>query len=462
MMTRAEKMTGKSKHTLAFYTLLYICFFLMSSVIVNKNDDFVFMKGIEQFGSFTGWASFFVNNWGGRIIPQGILVLLLQLPGFVFTAVDAAMWVILLIYACRICDFGKRFDHRIETVLLAIGIFTLIPAAVLTGAVFWKCANIKYLWGTAGILVAIYPLVCQARNSSYTRKDLILAWIACIYTASFEQGAAFMSGALILLFLFNSFVKKHFDKHMMILTAAGIILTAFFYKLPGNALRSQIEVYGQMPKYDMYSAPDKLLWGLWYAVENTEQFMPLVFLALSGIVAYCAFRYRKEDKIFRLIGIVLFVYFGLCWIVRTGSVISGNAHPLGFIYTMITVDNVTFGLNLREALCETIHIAMYALLGASLLYLRPGKTNILPFITFFGGLATMTAIGFSPTIYASGARPQFLGDFFLLCTVFVSVCDAAEGSDFNYTVVTKNVNGEDVQYNEVTDHPGQEYNVHGR
>jgi len=80
------------------YAIVYLAFLILSCYMANYGDDFVFKAGIERYGSFFGWVNFFARMWGGRIVPQGILVLLLQLPEIVFHLFDAFAWVLLLIY----------------------------------------------------------------------------------------------------------------------------------------------------------------------------------------------------------------------------------------------------------------------------------------------------------------------------------------------------------------------------
>lgn len=189
--------------TAAFYICAWLTYFIMSWFIVSRNDDFVFKAGIERYGSFAGWVDFFAHSWGGRVIPQGILVLLLQTSEFWFHFINASMWIVLLIYICRVFDYEGAWDRKAEFLVLSFSIFTFIPESVLAGSVFWKCANVLYLWGIAGMLVTIYPFVCIADGSRYKRHDFALAFIACIYTSSFEQGAIFMSAAVVVLLVYD-------------------------------------------------------------------------------------------------------------------------------------------------------------------------------------------------------------------------------------------------------------------
>ena len=136
-----------------FFLGLYIVYFLLSTCIHNVGDDLVFQKGIEQYGSLHGWIIFFSNNWSGRIIPQGILVALLQFPESIFHMINALMWVLLFTYVVKVYDIHRNFDMKKTIITISILTFSVIPKSVLSQATFWKCANVLYLWGSAMMLI---------------------------------------------------------------------------------------------------------------------------------------------------------------------------------------------------------------------------------------------------------------------------------------------------------------------
>lgn len=408
----------------AFYICVWLVYFIMSLFIVSRNDDFIFKAGIERYGSFAGWVNFFSNNWGGRVIPQGILVLLLQRSEFWFHFINASMWIVLLIYICRVFDYERTWNRKAELLILSFSIFTFIPGSVLAGSVFWKCANVLYLWGIAGMLVTIYPFVCIANGNSYKRHDFALAFIACVYTSSFEQGAVFMSAAVVVLLTYDLLKEKKVDLWLCLLAGTSCALTLFFYKMPGNAVRTKAEVLGSLPKFDMFSVPDKILLGIRYAVENSEAQVTVLYVIMAFIVFVSVFRIRREDKFFKTIAWILIGYFIFCWAICEGKSITGSdGNILEKIYLCINVDTVSFTFSFIDALLECIHIGMIVLLGYMLVIIVPGRVNPLTFISYYGGLATMAIMGFSPTIYASAERPRFIGYLMLVCTVFGSVCD---------------------------------------
>ena len=190
-----KKTFGKN---VIFVSITWLAFFFVSLFVVNRNDDFVFEAGIERYGSLWGWIKFFSNNWGGRVIPQGILVILLQLPDAFFNIINASMWVVLVVYICRVFDPLGVWNREFEIFAVSFLIFTVIPYAVLNEAVFWRCAIVLYHWGTACALIVFYPFICVMNGKKYNKYDIIASFLACIYASSFEQIAVFMSAACII------------------------------------------------------------------------------------------------------------------------------------------------------------------------------------------------------------------------------------------------------------------------
>ena len=409
------------------YVVLYMTFLFLSCYTVSYADDLVFKAGIERYGSFMGWVNFFSHNWGGRVVPQGILVLLLQLPDIVFHFFDAFAWVLLLFYFRKIFDHEQIFSLRVVYSLVIILIFSLIPFSVLSGAVFWKCANVLYLWGSAAVLVAVYPVNVGIQGNTPKTYDYIFAVIAIIYASSFEQAGALMCGVFLLLIAYALYSRIRLKWQDFVLVLFAIAATFFFCLLPGNEVRSYAETLGQLPKYDMYSFTDKILWGLFYTISNVENDAMFVVLFLAGTVAYIMHKNRRRTDLLRLGAYVVLGYFVLCTLNHIGIACTGNTYFIAELFKLVPVDTVTFGVDVKLIIRSVIHFLAYVYLGSSILVIDPKKLEIIGFTFFFGSLATMCVMGFSPTIYASGARPRFLCYLFLIFVEIRIISSAASG-----------------------------------
>ena len=408
-------MKKDSAKKVIWYFALYAMFFLLSCYMVSRADDLVFKAGIERYGGFSGWVKWFSNNWGGRIVPQGLLVILLQFPPVVFNLFNAFAWVLLVIYIKKVFDADGVFRAGFIYGLIPALIFILIPTGVLTGTVFWKCANVLYLWGSAALLAAVYPLVKFIYGQKITVLDYVFSFAGAVYASSFEQAGVFMCGVLFLLLLYSVFVKRMVKWQIVVLFLLAAACTFYFCRLPGNAVRSHIEVLGQLPKYDMYSTLDKVLWGVWYVINYIEEDAMYIVLLLAGTVVFLMHQNRKRNDPVVIGADIMLVFFVLCTINRIGLTNLGREYFLSNLFKLVPVDTVNFGFSALLAICSVIHFLAYVYLGCCILIIHPEKLEIIGFSFFFGGLASMWMMGFSPTIYASKARPRFLCYLFLLC-----------------------------------------------
>lgn len=424
-MEKAKKIIG--------YTALYTAFFIVSCYMVSRDDDLVFQAGIKRYGSFSGWVEWFSHNWGGRIIPQGILVLLLQLPPIVFHFFDAMAWVVLLIYIKKVFDADDHFSKAVVYILTVVLIFVLIPDGILNAAVFWKCANVLYLWGSAALLVGIYPVVQFMREGTIRLSDYILSVIGIVYASSFEQAGVLMCGVLFVFVFFMLCDKRKISWQIVVLFLLAAACTFFFCTLPGNAARSHTEVLGQMQNYDMYSFPDKVLWGIWYVITNTEKEVMYLILLLAGTVTFILYKTRKSSDPVLIGAYFMLAYFLLCTLNRIGMTDAGTAYFINDLFSLVRVDSGEFGFTVSLALRSMIHFMAYVYLGMCIMLVNPERFEPVGFTFYFGALAAMFIMGFSPTIYESGARPRFLGYLFIICVEIRMLSCLAEsmGGDWN-------------------------------
>ena len=140
-----------------------------------------------------------------------------------------------------------------------------------------------------------------------------------------------------------------------------------------------------------------------------------IVLLLAGTVVFLMHQNRKRNDPVVIGADIMLVLFVLCTINRIGLTNLGREYFLSNLFKLVPVDTVNFGFSALLAICSVIHFLAYVYLGCCILIIHPEKLEIIGFSFFFGGLASMWMMGFSPTIYASKARPRFLCYLFLLC-----------------------------------------------
>ena len=188
----------------------------------------------------------------------------------------------------------------------------------------------------------------------------------------------------------------------------------FFAMLPGNKVRYQAEVLGQIQNYDMYTFVDKVLWGIWYAISGVENDAMFLLLLLVVTLAFIMYKTRKPtDPV--LIGLLTVLgYFILCTLNHIGISNGGSSYFISDLFSLIQVDTTQFGISPLTGFRSIIHFMAYVYLGCCIMLIDPKRFRPVGFTFYFGALATMLVMGFSPTIYASKSRPRFICYLFFI------------------------------------------------
>lgn len=407
----------------------FLLMMLLSLYIENRGDDFRFQEGIEVYGSLLGWARWFGANWGGRIIPQGILVLLLQLPSFVYAAVNAGMLVLLNLYAGKILGLSGR-NAALTGFLLPVLTWLLIPLGILQEPLLWKSATVLYAWGTVTFFAAIQPWLLELGKGERPGTGTWLASLAGIlYTSSFEQMAALLAGFALSAHVFGLIMKRKASARLWIYTLLAIGLTVFFaLVLPGNRVRTEEETIAWYSFFGMYSLPEKLLLGLNYTVGSLENEMLPVILLLCGSLLLPG-REKEHPDSWLLQGLRwgVFLYFAVCAIDRLGSSAGHEIEAVSGIYRLFSPREIIFRIPGRTILLNVIHYLAYIALGI-LCTVQPGKpeNRFMNFMLYFGGMGTAVMMGFSPTLIVSEGRARFICYFFLVMVLVKVVLEKTE------------------------------------
>ena len=389
---------------------------IYNSTIRSMNDDFVFAQGIERFGGFWKWMHFYAMNWSGRLIPHGILVLLLQLPNVIFIVLNSIMlfatiYLFILIFAPSSIRYPSIYGLLIICSLLFFKLFGLYDW--FSFVIHWKCASVLYLWSITGFFLAIYPLVLIFRGESVGRFRWIMAYIGGIYSSSFEQMAAFMMIFLIMMTAWNTFIEKRHSRESWLFSIIISILSICFYIMPGNGVRSQAEVLKWLPYFGMLSVFDKIVLGLVRCLTFIYE-SAIVFIFISSVLELIIITKNKYcNKIIICLSIEPVIYYAFALLYRVIKLFGKTIPFLDTAFKLIEVD----GANIiyEHAIVSTV-VAVYTMLifGCMLFFAVTNQQyNPIKPMFFFGGCGTIILMGFSPTIYASGARTSFI--CFALC-----------------------------------------------
>lgn len=411
---------NSKKRSVILYLAMYILLVVFDYCLIEKWDDSNFRDGIANFGNIFAWMKFWAENWSGRVIPQGILVLLMQIPDLGFHLCNAAMWMILLFYTWRNLDCSGSVDRKLGMTVLFFSVFALIPVEVLDDSLFWKSANVTYLWGMAMLMVAIYPHAALLRGKKYRRRDYIIALPACLYASGAEQCGALMSGVMVCITAILLFREHRVEKKILILAIISCALTAFFFMMPGNSVRVRAEILGNFQNFDMFSSLDRTLLGIKYAIGHAECEIPelLALLAVFNLIGFL--NLKRKDRLQELLSWSTTIYFVCNFFDEMSRRMQEGTTYMSSWFALIEINTTDFGISRPTLIAELINVGMIVLLGMNIAWIAE-EFDVLRFCLYFGGFATMWLMGFSPTIYASAERPRFIGYYCLLCCLISEI-----------------------------------------
>ena len=413
---------------------------LVASIFLNlglhsRNDDFYFALALERYGSLFGWAQVYGTTWSGRIIPHGLLVLLLQLPNTVFILINSI--VIVAIFHLFVQLFAPR-NIRFKTLAGVVMMLSLLLLKFwneweITNVIHWKCSAVLYVWCIAGFFLAIRPLVLTADGKKVTRQEWVLAYAGGIYTSGFEQMAAFMLVFMLVFTIWNWYIEKKHSIDCLALSVFISVLSLLFASFPGNATRFVAETIKWKQNYGMFSLPDRILLGICLCVSFLrDHAAPLMCLA-SIFLVILIYKRKPKNLVLRLLALEPAAYYFLALVnkmagSKTVSAVLG--YDISFLKPflkkciyVLNVDSIYFHypLSILTTSCAVFSLITFG----CLLYLASGEKeyDLIKPLFFFGGCGTILLMGLSPTFRASGIRTCFICECFLM---FVTIMLAWE------------------------------------
>lgn len=389
----------KNKYYFNFFCLFVFIVFSFLFFGLNQdlsNDDQYFLR-IYKEGSIFNHLLQRYYGWSGRVFLEAFLI---------FTIGYDWLWKILMPFSVfilsfsivRICsDNSNKFDFFIPFVGV---LFFLMPPGVVKESIWWVTGFYNYLLPlSCGFLFVYIVFYRDFLPNFYKIISIFLIFLSC----SAEQVALFVFFSLL------ACVLKHRKYDFYIIFVFFLVCACIFilFLAPGNLARSNFELRW-FPDYYFYSFLQKISFGVdrlhehFWSLENV--LIPVSFLFSGWIV----FIEREKFGLFYLIFIKLvicyFFYYSLLFFCE------GN-----FLYEKL--GPVNWG-GVKKYVEYFFMFLLFSYLFVLLISLEGGY---LVAIYFASAIFLTIAIGFSPTIYASGERIFFLFNisFVVLFVLFI-------------------------------------------
>lgn len=377
---------------------LFVFFWLFSSVSYRSvADDQYFINSLANQDVISFIKDRYLT-WSGRWAIEAITALTISHIYVVKVLIPTCL-ILASFFMSRICFVNADVRHLSITLAFII----LMPSDIFTDSVTWITGFYNYLLPTTFGLFFFYVFI-----NNLSRKINILSILALFIACNHEQVAlACLMGSA----LFLAIKRERVTPYRCLALALIIINSLILIMAPGNYIRQSQESILRMPEYFDLTMLNKISMG--YDRLNSMFFMRSNFLiiALSFLILY--FLIAK-------------------WKTRASNLVSFSI--LAFVITCLVFFNYN-GVSspLLGSTIEYKHfdpfivLPSYMLLSSLLItFLYVISQSVEKFewiaLSILVAVANVIAIGFSPTVYASGMRVLFVSEIILTlsCIMLIS------------------------------------------
>ncbi|WP_336767801.1 hypothetical protein [Pantoea endophytica] len=330
-------------------------------------------------------------TWTGRFPLELLMVSTIGISTFWKIAIPFAV-VLLCFSLSRIAN--KKVG--IISFGTALALFATIPSDINSDASWWVTGFYNYL---LPVSLAAYTFSVSYVNSNVSFEKIICV-IFSLYFSYMEQAGIAYVIAMISLISFRKETRTKFNFFILIFSFINLVICL---KAPGNENRLIVEVWNWYPQYQTYGISNKLALGFdkLHQLMTLRYNIPLILFATSLIVlgAYSG-KLRTSVKI-SMFFVMTFISLSI-----TNS-LTGFFAESSFFYS--TTLNATRWYSAKIFLSYLyLLIVISSMLFILLNALLKNIVCATPIIAMLLGFMSVTMMGMSPTVYASGLRVNFV------------------------------------------------------
>ena len=404
----------KNYYYLPFFivTFAYTLFLLKTPIIADDLaliDKYVGITWLQEWNNIL----FDYFNWSSRVIVNATIHIFLGHRKIYWSLATGILILLLLMALDKI--FNPEKDRKKNNVIILV--FTIFPFYLLAGS-GWRVGTISYFWSIAFAVIGIVPLAMMLRKEKVSIPLLIFSSFSLIFAGNFEECL------IVLLVIYGTFfvyfcIKKKIQ--WAFLLQCFILLGSFIFVLttPGNKVRAGVESSVRFKDFGMLNIFDKFDLGFSSTMQELMFTENTIFLILSILLTVYVFNNYKSNY-YRGIGMIplsvaIIAGYSQSWLMVEYSNIANLIEKMP-VNGMITVDNYL-------SLFPYVKIIIFLMTAIAIiidLYLVFGNTykTILAEALLFGGTASRMVLGFSPSIWVSGARTYV---FLYFCLIIISL-----------------------------------------
>ena len=429
-----EKIKRLKEHKffpLICYSAAIFGFGLLFTRYFIKMDDGNFL-GIVYSPDFTyrAWLTQRYNTLSGRTFGELLLALFMRHSIVWWKLANSTIIVLLSFFWYKLSEmFGGELSLRRRQLFCCAAMF-LMMVSCLNPAVFWCAGAFTYLWPFFGLCVTVMPLVFYVLGGKFSTVGMILSAVSAFLATAQEQSAAAVTALYVILLIIIIFGKFRFRLSMLAPLPIIAVCDFHLFASPGAAARGEMEANAGFERYIDFDVFDKLGCGFSMFFANSfylSFFLALLLVALLSLAVYSVCRRGKR----LLIGINAFAFvacvavnFAVCAVKR------GLAHMVFRAAIQKGEYDICFWLLIAFGCAMLVTVAALAVA----LLVRDRRTGLFVSICLAAALGCALVMGFSSSIFASGQRPYFFTNVFVItaCVALISYIPKSKLSETAY------------------------------
>lgn len=287
---------GEDNQKLIFILLAVttLVVFIPTVLTPLHSDDFIYVLHNDQWSNLV-WRYF---NWSGRIVADSFSLVVLQLPKFLTSLVQALIWTGLIFLITTLPSFvNENFKfHKLHFIVIFLLYWVANPNLGQTS--LWTVGFANYLF-TNFLIVAYFTLLFYLQNKKLSSLSVIgLALLATLAGNSNEN----TSIVLVLLTIAMLLIEKN-KKVFIIALPFTVLGTLLLLLSPGQSARLEHPSFQVIREQSIFER----LWNYFSTSLFIETFKSFVWL--FAIFVLVSFIYLVQKKTLQKRNIVYSIIF---------------------------------------------------------------------------------------------------------------------------------------------------------
>lgn len=384
--------------------IAYLVYISYGLNLRNYADDLYFLT-VYREGNIIDLLSKRYMVWSGRLSVEFLMMHTIGLDAFWRLGIPLTV----LIGCFSICRIATNNVSVLQFTLVFF-LFALIPADMNAGSAWWITGFYNYL---LPISIALYVYSIAYRSSSKTEKALSI--LLSFYFPFMEQVGLSFTIALIVMLAIRKERRLAFN---YVILGISALCTAICILAPGNFLRTVHETWSWFPQYQFYGTITKLALGLDKLHQAVTFKGNVPVTTCLFLISLLGFKIDKPSFAVKASSVILSLYTSLL----IASWLAGNSLSPNFISgkTIFSTQWDNMGVMLS-------YLFMLLAMTSSFTILISIRNNreliVISSIAMLLGYMSVMMMGFSPTVYGSGLRVDYLFEFmFILSSCSLISC----------------------------------------